>query len=454
MRKLAVLSVLLVACGVRPPVVDGGAEDAAVPVDAGLPVFALEDGGCWSSPERISEAALGVANPVLAVDGRESAFVLWTQSSGGGRVDLLGNRFGADAGWGRPQVLAGDAGYLWGPTLAANASGLAVAVWLSGEFGTIDGPRLNLARYLPDAGGWQGPEVVSAASPLLKTDATVGIDDRGDLFVAWVAPVMANGGASLWVRRFDAAGGSWSEPRHFDVPPFQSAASAVSLAVNGSGRAVIAYLYGANDKQVRAAVSLPDGGWSDEVVGAASGFVATGVSAAVGSSGDAVIAWAQDNSMRGQWRVAASARRGERWTAPAPIDAADGGPSRGPAATVDGEGRALVAWTQGDAAHFARNDGTGWTAPFGFPLEATGESAFGVSVATNAEGLGAIAWQTNTATWASWTQETRVAAPSAVNEGYGVAAVPVQVAVTPRGTRWLVLGGRSNDAGLFVSHCP
>jgi hypothetical protein len=298
---------------------------------------------------------------------------------------------------------------------------------------------------------------------LVKTNPVVGVDDRGDIFVAWLEPVVTNGGASLWIRRFDSATASWAAPRHFDTPPFQAEASEPSLAVNGAGQALIGYLYGANDKQVRAAASLPDSGWSDDVVGGGVGYTATGVSAALGRGGDAVIAWAQDTTSQAQWRIAAAFRQGDHWTTAGNVDAADGGASASPSTSVDGRGHSIVAWTQGAAAssglaaHVAYRDGSARAlgSPFVFP-QTSGELAFGIAVATNSNGLGAVAWQADTATYAA-----RIYAPfgfsntTVVNSSHGVTALPLKLGVTPQGTRWLMLGGRGSDPkGIFVSHCP
>ena len=99
--------------------------------------------------------------------------VAWTQRADPtNRQDLLVNGYAEPSGWGRPTLLSSSAGLIDGPTMSANADGLAVTVWSSAEF-------------------------VDASGNTLKSLASAQVDDRGNIFVAWLEPNELSGGQLL-----------------------------------------------------------------------------------------------------------------------------------------------------------------------------------------------------------------------------------------------------------------
>ncbi len=74
--------------------------------------------------------------PQVAVDPRGAAVAVWHQWEGPG-YDLWANRFVRDVGWGISELIETDGGYALSPQIATDPQGNAIAVWSQGD-GTRD----------------------------------------------------------------------------------------------------------------------------------------------------------------------------------------------------------------------------------------------------------------------------------------------------------------------------
>ncbi len=99
----------------------------------------------WEGARLIETHNAGRANsPRLAMDPAGNATVVWSQFRGTGIRDIWSNRYVANAGWGRAELVeANDAGAANDPWVAMDPAGNAIAVWNQAD-STNSQPRYDI----------------------------------------------------------------------------------------------------------------------------------------------------------------------------------------------------------------------------------------------------------------------------------------------------------------------
>jgi hypothetical protein len=262
--------------------------------------------GLWGEPEPIDDGNGRSASPVVAVDGAGNGFAVWE------RLDLVSsvreiwaNRYDVEEGsWGTAALLQnGDVTEAKAPSVAADPSGNATAVWVQDNLDPADPQLVRAIRYAPGVGWGDAETIGPPGSTLIAAGkTTVGMDDEGGAIAVWNPPAGAagQGGRVLWANRY-TPGLGWGE---VDVIK------------------------------------------KDENTGAG------GFRLDVGSNGDAFVIWIQDNGSDTEprndiWAVRFSA---DMWSVPRRIDNHDNGDKKAPDIAIDGAGMAYAVWSQvGDA---------------------------------------------------------------------------------------------------------
>ena len=280
--------------------------------------------GLWGEPEPIDDGNGRAANPALAVDGAGNGFAVWE------RRDLVSsdrqiwaNRYDVEqGGWGTPALLQnGDVTQANAPSIAADPSGNATAVWVQDDLDPADPQLIRAIRYAPGV-GWGAAETIGPPGDTLIAagKTAVGMDDEGGAIAVWNPPA-GQGGAVLWANRY-----------------------------------------------------TPGLGWGEvEVIKSDENTTVGGFRLDVGSNGDAFVIWVQDNGSDTElrydiWAVRFSA---DMWSVPRRIDNHDNGDKKAPDIAIDGAGMAYAVWSQvGDADDVFENiwsaqyaPGSGWGAP-------------------------------------------------------------------------------------------
>ena len=138
----------------------------------------------WLEAEDISAAnELVDGRPQVAVDAAGNAVAIWERQVGGEEIVEATER-PAGGDWSEPEVISlpGEEGEQ--SRVAIDASGTAIAVWITGESGP--GFVVRSAARPPD-GEWSDPEDVSdsiseAGPPTLARDAQVLVEKHGYRF--------------------------------------------------------------------------------------------------------------------------------------------------------------------------------------------------------------------------------------------------------------------------------
>jgi hypothetical protein len=111
-----------------------GAESlSGVPMTADFTSAFTTRDGMWGTAEIIDEDTGEASSPQVAVDPEGNAVAVWYQSDGS-YDSIYSNRYDALSGaWGTAQAIESNTGDAYGPQVAVDPSGNAVAVWYQND---------------------------------------------------------------------------------------------------------------------------------------------------------------------------------------------------------------------------------------------------------------------------------------------------------------------------------
>lgn len=252
------------------------------------------------------------------------------------------------------------------PTLVADSSGQALALWWGSDGGTQ-----NLYANVFDSGLWSARQVVAA--DITPGTKRLAVDGASNAVVAWTMAVDAR----VHTRRFFRSTG-WSAPR--EVPlGVHGRRQLIDLAAQ-NGVAWVAWQ--GNDQQMRASRAGGDADWAAPLeLGMPTPDAAAALAWHRLAPRGPVLAWAQAGGI-------ASAR----------LDAAgaevlDAAPLAGLGfvntirLAMDGQGRLMLLARVGNSWHWARHDGSAWSAP-----QRMADWAGELRLAVSAAGHAVVTW--------------------------------------------------------------
>jgi hypothetical protein len=290
-----------------------------------LQVATQDAGGSWSAARSLSSSNADAGTPAVAIGPGGNAVAMWDLFQTGQGVVIQASARPAHGSWGPVATLSPASDSASSPKVGMDANGNAVAIWLL-DTGTSTSIR---SSYLPVGGSWTTPVQIStlgvtARRPSLAVNASgdalaVWETASGQILVAerksgaWGAPVsiapafyrqnaaqVALGGrgdaAIVWSRAYNSfvatrdAGGSWSAPTTVST---RSAGGSVSVAVDGSGNAVLVYVSLAvpNANPVVAITRSAGGSWSAPSTISSPSEAALGPSVVATPAGTFVAGW-------------------------------------------------------------------------------------------------------------------------------------------------------------------
>jgi hypothetical protein len=264
-------------------------------------------GGRWSAAERVSDPARRAAYPQVGADRAGNVTVTWRERTAGERFT---QRFTLPSG--------APAGYL---------------TMLTGERWAV------VARTRAAGGAWAGPQRLSDETAAVRDMEVPGlaVAPGGRAAVTWDA------GGAMW-SRVRPPGGDWSPAAR--VGGDGGEAVDPQLTGSPSGGAILAWsnrIAAGGDRRyaIHAAILDPDGTWGEAAVVDDRAENPPHATGALGSHGDAVVAWISESADR-TTTSAAVRSEGGTWGSPAAVSTSDRlfGLSGAPA--VEGDGSAIV----------------------------------------------------------------------------------------------------------------
>jgi hypothetical protein len=227
--------------------------------------------------------------------------------------------------WQHAVTVAPAGGATVTPQIAVNARGDAAASWSE----TVNGKLAVRSATRPAGQAWNTPNPYPSG-PVVDTPRT-GIDDSGQVYSLWAAPV--NQKQPLWLA-ITAPGGASAVSKLSDL------AAAPDLAVNGHGDAVAAWITRGSNGYLIVAAFRPAGGsfGSPSALTPALPGGPLQLDVAIDSHGDALVAW----NVAGAVAAATRPVAGDWGSAQALSSPKEVGYS--PRAALDDAGGATVVW--------------------------------------------------------------------------------------------------------------
>lgn len=301
------------------------------------------EAGRWAAPNRVGAPSWVVTLPTLAINEAGVAVVVWQAkaSKDAAESHAFGSIARLGASWSAPvQLDQSDAG---SAQSAIDKDGNALAVWTAND---AAGATIWAAYYSATSASWSGAErisgVLSATVQGIAESPQLVMNDQGDAIATWT---QSDGTTpQLWGNTFAAA--RWVRPVRIDVGA-SVARDAQSLAIDGTGTSVVAWVTGTGSVWMRSHGT--SSGLSD-----AKQLSASGVNPVVmlNRTGDGVLLWSQGNST---WQSHYAPGSGAAAPVQVPIQAV-----RGSTALRD-DGSAVAAWNTG--AVYASQAGMTWAEP-------------------------------------------------------------------------------------------
>ncbi len=248
----------------------------------------------WGSIEAVDAADVANSHdPRVSLNDAGRLSVVWQryqvpEGSGPGReraFDVYANDYVPAGGWSGPVVLDTNPGTTTSDDadqadVALDAAGNAIAVWR--QEGTDD--TIWTARFDEVLGEWESAAQVPAASGTAGFGPVVAMNDAGAGAVAW------HESGTVRARVYDLSGG-WQPVAGLGP------GGMVELSMDGSGRALAVWQYGAGVGWSR---YLPASGWSSESSLSASAGGLQGLPAlALSPAGEAVLGWQEADGAAG-----------------------------------------------------------------------------------------------------------------------------------------------------------
>jgi hypothetical protein len=191
-------------------------------------------GAAWGASARLNAVGGDVdglyGQVAVAVDGQGNGFALWVQSSGQLPLVVHAARYGALAGWQASGVITSNAvNSSYGPHIAFDASGNAVAVW---QQQTDVSAFVGVARY--DAvTGWGASTALGTDVAGAVYDPRIALDGAGNATAVWYQ--WSDTAIEVMTNRA-LAGGAWGASRLLShTPPVGFTYPVPRVAANAAG---------------------------------------------------------------------------------------------------------------------------------------------------------------------------------------------------------------------------
>jgi hypothetical protein len=317
----------------------------------------------WSKPAVIlfAEQGVNLTIPVIATDNTGYVHVLSTDVWQTFYTKAPGDRAQSVASWSKPLIVSGF-GRTYFSDIATDNVGNIHAVWeetLNADF--THGFDIYYSKSVDGGQTWSEPTNVSN-SPETSRRATMAVDGRGVIHVAWAEEVEDGGyalGDEVFYSQSSDQGRTWSKP--INMSNTSGPSGLPKLIVDGKNHV---YLFWMDTLDLLASDRFADAGylfyriwnrssWSAPLRVPAGGLgPAAWPDAAVDSGGNIHLVWMEHPASGAfvfTWydgaQIFYSMWDGEGWTAPAKISRAAGGASR-PRIAVSGGNKIHVVWTE------------------------------------------------------------------------------------------------------------
>jgi Mg-chelatase subunit ChlD len=309
----------------------------------------------WSANVRVNDVATGQQfKPAVAIDASNNAYATWVDWRNG-RADIYFSKRAAATGTWSANVRINSTTSFNAqdqPTIAVSPNGDAIALWTR-----TANNKLNVwSARLPAGGSTWGPEIrVTTNQTTQKQGPRVAFGPTGIAYAVWMDPAVNN--ADIWYATLPSGSSTWSTNTKVSDDPGTAFQGPADIGVDGSGNVLVAWTdRRATPYQLRVR-RLPSGGsWTPSTIVAADGGNSPSIT--VRTDGRAFVAW-HDGDFNTLYPKVWGARYDQAtgtWSTPERIDinGSDHGAAM-PTAAIDSS-RILVLWKNALSLPSGNND--------------------------------------------------------------------------------------------------
>jgi len=190
----------------------------------------------WGTAVLIETDNAGSASePQIAIDANGNAIAVWSQSDGT-RDNIWANRFNVFNGWRTAVLIETGTGGAFGPDVAFNANGSAIAVWTQ-----YDGTRDNIVANfftpgisITSSGTWGLAVLIETDNAGDAMGAQIATDTIGNAFAVWSQDDGTR--SNIWSNRF-ISGAGWGTAALLETDN-AGPASSQQIAIDTNGNAI------------------------------------------------------------------------------------------------------------------------------------------------------------------------------------------------------------------------
>ena len=281
----------------------------------------------WGTAQLIeTDNADDAEEPKVAIDADGNAIVVWAQSDGT-RANIWTNRYTADVGWGRAQLIeSNDSGDAARPQIAIDADGAAIAVWEQ-----YSGAHKNIwANRYTAAAGWGTAQLIETNNAGDARYPQVGMDAGGNAIVVWQQDDGTH--FNIWANRYSAAVG-WSTALLIETNSAGDAFGPPQVAIDVSGNATVVWYQSDGTRyNIWANRFAAGSGWAGaRLIETNYGEKASRPQIAMDAVGNAMAVWIQYDGTRDNiWANYYNHATGQGWGKARLIESANAGSAHGP----------------------------------------------------------------------------------------------------------------------------
>ena len=397
-------------------------------VVSGVPTPALQwqlstdSGGAWNNINGATGTTLDLAGVALANNGRQFRAVA---TNGSGGIDSNAALLTVlPRTWGTAGLLETDSSDAYGPKIAIDANGNALAVWLQDGDTTPAGYRYDVWARRYSAGVWGTATLIETNNAgSVSDDLQLAYDADGNAIAVWSQSSAS--AVNIWSNRY-TAGVGWGTATLVGLD------SAVDftpqIAIDASGNVLVVWIHTDTTYHIWANRYTAGTGWG--TAAAIETNTADGADApqiVIDANGNATAVWAQ-SSVGNIWANRYTAGTG--WGTAALIETGTGS-AYGPRIAIDAGGNVLAVWAQTNGTVYSvwsnRYSAGAWGTAALIETDNAG-SAEGPQIAIDANGNALAVWAQSNGTvisiWANrfsagvWGTAQLIETDSGSNAGY------------------------------------
>lgn len=287
----------------------------------------------WQDRETIYDGASTAGDPRLAVDATGSVMAVFATGTG-----AWANSFQSSDGWGDAAIIDNERNAPSGVQVALAPDGDGWAVWTQAP----NGIQYNIFGNTFVAGSWTDAGKVEEGALGSTFEPQLASDAEGNVLFIWRKSSGLQ--SQVWANRWDATENELTEPERLDSTG-TAGAPAVASDPHGNGTAVWlqSAVAGVPPLRIVAKRYSPSGGWSkQEILAEGDITLVSGPRVAMDGDGNAVVAYTQ---LADTWARTYSAGVWQPAARLSPDEGLAG--AHQPSVAMDPDGRAVVVWREG-----------------------------------------------------------------------------------------------------------